>query len=117
MVAGAGIRVVEPSGAFYIFLDFTPHRERLAARGIYDGAALCEQLLNDTGVAILPGQEFGRPSSELTARLAYVDFDGARALAASETMPLDQPLPDDFTHQWCGGVVEATRRICEWIQS
>jgi aspartate aminotransferase len=111
----AGLRVPQPAGAFYLFLDFHPLSDKLAARGITDCATLCDRLLADTGVAILPGEAFGRLPNELTARLAYVDFDGSKALAASETIPIDQPLPDDFTTVHCSRVVEATRLISEWV--
>lgn len=111
----AGARVRPPVGAFYLFPDFSPFGERLAERGIQDSNTLCERLLEETGVAVLPGIAFQRPTEELTARLAYVNFDGAKALSASETIPLDQPLSDDFFNRWCGDVLEATRRIVEWV--
>ena len=111
----AGLRVHEPSGAFYLFLDFAPLREQLAARGMTNSVELCERLLEDTGVAILPGSVFERPDGELTARLAYVNFDGAKALAASETLPLDQRLPNGFIHTHCKGVTEAVDKIVEWL--
>jgi hypothetical protein len=44
-----------------------------------------------------------------------VDFDGAKALSASETIPLDQSLSDEFFSLWCGGVLEATQRLVEWV--
>lgn len=115
MLKNAGARIHSPVGGFYLFPDFSPFAERLAARGITTSAQLCEKLLTDTGVAILPGVAFGRPDNELTARLAYVDFDGAAALFASETIPLDQPLPQDFTELWCGNVVKATRLLIDWV--
>ncbi|MHC4236208.1 MAG: hypothetical protein ACYSUQ_13915, partial [Planctomycetota bacterium] len=71
--------------------------------------------LTETGVAVLPGSAFARPALELTARLAYVHFDGARALAASENTPLDQELPQDFAERWCDNVLTGVRRIAEWI--
>ena len=111
----AGARVRPPVGAFYLFPDFSPFGERLAERGIQDSASLCERLLEETGVAVLPGIASQRPAEELTARLAYVNFDGAKALSASETIPLDQPLSDDFFNRWCGDVLEATRHIVEWV--
>ena len=77
---------------------------------------LCEQLLTDTGVAILPGSAFQRPAEELTARIAYVGFDGAKALAASEAIPLDHSLPGDFVDQWCADVIEATDRLTTWLR-
>lgn len=112
----AGIRVRSPTGAFYLFADFSPLRDQLARRGIADDLTLCEMLLDQTGVAILPGRAFQRQPHELTARLAYVDFDGVRALSASETIPIDERLPNGFIEHWCDRVVEAMTRIAEWTQ-
>ena len=111
---GAGISVSMPDGAFYMLPDFSPLREKLAERGIRTGAELCERLLEETGVAILPGSAFGRPENELTARLAFVDFDGARALAAADQQPADQPLDADFLNTYCSRVVKAIDEICAW---
>ncbi len=116
ILQGAGIRVHNPNGAFYLFADFSPHADLLRETGIHDSRELSERLLLDTGVAILPGVDFGRPPDELTARLAYVNFDGAEALAASEGIPLDAPLPDDFLSVHCADTIEAMDRIADWIQ-
>ncbi|MBU0637241.1 MAG: aminotransferase class I/II-fold pyridoxal phosphate-dependent enzyme [Planctomycetes bacterium] len=113
----AGIRVHAPEGGFYLFLDFSPFREALARQGIGSGIALCNRLLNDTGTAILPGSVFGRSREELTARLAYVDFEGARALAASENVPLDQDLPPDFPDRWCEKVIAGKQQIASWLST
>jgi aspartate aminotransferase len=115
MLNSAGVLTHPPVGGFYLFPNFAPFAERLAARGITGGRALCERLLADTGVAILPGVAFGRPPDELTARIAYVDFDGSSALSASETIPLDDQLPKDFTEMWCNNVVKAIRLIIDWV--
>jgi aspartate aminotransferase len=115
MLSQAGVRVHAPVGAFYLFPDFTPFQESLRQDGITNSTIFCERLLQETGVAILPGAAFQRPAEELTARFAYVGFDGAKALAASETLALDQALPDDFLEYWCGEVIEATERIVEWV--
>lgn len=108
------IDVNDPTGGFYLFLDFSSLKENLNARGILNGRMLCEDLLNDCGVAILPGVDFNRPADELSARLSYVDFDGAKALAASYTIPLHDRLPDDFLDHHCSNVIEAAERIAEW---
>ncbi len=113
----AGIRVHPPAGAFYLFLDFSDLRESLAKRGIEDGRTLCERLLEETGAAILPGVSFAQSRSALTARLAYVDFDGGRALAASENIPLHEQLPPDFTQCWCERVLQGVRGIADWAQA
>ena len=79
-----GIRVHAPQGGFYLLLDFSPFGETLSARGIEDDEQLCERLLNETDLALLPGKAFGMPSRSFTARLAYVDFDGEAALADAD---------------------------------
>lgn len=111
----AGARISEPVGGFYLFPDFTPLQARLAARGITTSAALCERLLLETGVATLPGADFGRPASELTLRLAYVDFDGARALSAASQVPQNEALDADFLELYCPNVVHAAEAMVEWL--
>ena len=115
-LALAGVSVGLPAGGFYLFPDFAPLADRLRARGITTGRTLCSRLLEETGVAILPGCEFGRPDAELTARLAYVDFDGARALAALESTVTNGSLPESFLRVYCGKILTSVDRIGEWVQ-
>lgn len=111
----AGIATLEPEGAFYLLPNFEHFRTRLAGLGIGNSAQLCERLLQDTGVAILPGVAFGRPAHELTARLAYVDFDGSRCISAFSQRGSDQPIDHEFLHQYCPNLTRATQRICQWV--
>lgn len=111
----AGLRCCRPAGAFYLFPDFTAHASALAVRGVTSSPALCERLLEDTGVAILPGSFFGRDPRELTARLAYVDFDGAAALDALTGLGKDAPLDDAFLRDHCGRVTTAIDRVVQWL--
>jgi aspartate aminotransferase len=98
-----GAEVATPDGAFYVFADYGPRREELAARGIHTSSELAAHLLDEVGVALLPGAAFGRSDHELCLRLAYVDFDGASALAATATEAVDEA----FVRRHGGGVVEA----------
>ncbi len=111
----AGAEVIDPRGGFYLFPDFCNHREALAARGIRTSRDLCERLLEETGVAILPGSDFGRPPDELTARLAYVNFDGARAMVAAREVPTDRPLDEHFLEIHCPATLEAAGVIADWL--
>lgn len=74
------IQVLPASGGFYVFPNFENYRPTLRARGIETSDDLCNKLLEETGVALLSGSCFGCESTELLARLAYVDFDGAAVL-------------------------------------
>lgn len=111
----ASVRVDDPVGGFYVFPEFTSHRERLAARGITTSAALCERILAETGVAFLPGVAFGRAASELTARIAFVDFDGAAALAAAQTLGETPEIDRQFLQEHCRPVLDAIERIAGWL--
>jgi len=104
-----------PDGAFYLFPDFSPLAARLAGRGIRDSGTLCERLLEETGVATLPGEAFGRPAEELTLRLAFVDFDGEQALAAAAREARDRPLDDAFLRRHCGRCVTAVEKMAAWV--
>ena len=111
-----GAQLATPQGAFYLFPDFSPLQEKLHRRGIRTSAEMCQMLLAETGVAILPGSAFGRPEEELTARLAFVDFDGAKALAMAGRHPGDGRLPEDFLDTCCFKIVEGIDRLCRWFE-
>ncbi len=111
-----GAHLHRPDGAFYVFPDFGPLRERLAKKGVHSSTQLARQLLEQTGVAVLPGHDFGRPDSELTARLAFVDFDGARMLTAAEGQRKDAALDRQFFETYAPNVVHGIERLAAWVQ-
>ncbi|MBN1820849.1 MAG: aminotransferase class I/II-fold pyridoxal phosphate-dependent enzyme [Prolixibacteraceae bacterium] len=115
ILSDAGINVYEPDGAFYLFADFSPFTDKLKSRGIENSKKLCEKLLEETGVAILPGEAFLRQANELTARLAFVNFNGADALAASETVPIDQPVDKSLLLPIVEPVLKAMKKIADWV--
>ncbi len=110
----AGAWVQEPRGGFYLFPDFAPLRDQLRARGILNSADLCDRLLDETGVAMLPGSDFGRPEEELTARIAYVDFDGGAALKMAANSG-GQKISAEALESCCHRVVEGVKRLCAWL--
>ena len=107
-----GCTLPDPEGGFYLFPDFSAHKEELRERGIQTSRDLCERLLDEAGVACLPGTDFGRPATELTVRMAYVDFDGAQALNAADP---DVIMDDDFLLRHCPNIIRALERIQIWI--
>ncbi len=113
-LAKAGIPAAQPEGGFYLFPDFSPLRDRANGQAgrWQTSAAFCEYLLDKTGVALLPGSDFGRPETELTARLSYVDFDGERALEAARHVPVDEA----FLEKYCPKVCRGTALIAEMAE-
>ena len=37
---------------------------------------MCNNILKETGVALLPGSDFGFDKNKMLARLSFTDFDG-----------------------------------------
>ncbi|CEF99636.1 Pyridoxal phosphate-dependent transferase, major region, subdomain 2 [Ostreococcus tauri] len=82
-----GIRCPKPQGAFYVFPEFT-----------YDCTAkeLADYLLEDAGVALLPGTDFG-VRGEKHLRLSYVgSMDDLREAVALMTTSLRRKFPASF---------------------
>ncbi|MCF6262195.1 MAG: pyridoxal phosphate-dependent aminotransferase [Xanthomonadales bacterium] len=75
-----GIKAHPAAGAFYLFPDFSFYQEQLKNKGITTSDQLTTTIMDETGVALLPGSAFGMPAESLTTRLAFVDFDGSQIL-------------------------------------
>lgn len=104
----------KPEGAFYLFPDFEIYREKLNNKGIFTSVELCDRLLDETGIAILPGSDFGRQPEELTTRMAYVDFNGSQALNSALAYG-DQALDSKFVMKNCGRLVRAFDKLDQWL--
>lgn len=62
-----GATFPDPGGAFYVFARFP---------GVDDGEAFAHRLLEETGVAVVPGEAFG-PGGEGHVRISYAASQGA----------------------------------------
>jgi aspartate/methionine/tyrosine aminotransferase len=117
IMKNTGVWVHPPEGAFYLYLDFSPYKEELEKRGIRKSRVFAQKLLEETGVALLPGEAFGRSPDEITTRIAYVNFSGAKALAESQSISLSQSLPSDFVTNYCPKTVKAMEEIAKWLNN
>ncbi|XP_052807101.1 aspartate aminotransferase-like [Mya arenaria] len=116
-LTAVGVTAVQPKGGYYIFPNFEVIREQLRRRDVTS----CEQMVNtifcETAVSLMAGGPgFLRPEDELTVRLCFVHFDGAKALAESERLGLERPLPDNFVHTHCTTVYEGIQRLVDWVK-
>jgi len=111
------INIPMSHGGFYLFPDFGAFREKLASKGIFTSVEMCSTLLQETGVAILPGQDFGRDPAELTARIAFVDFDGELALKIASKEYRSKEIDETFIKNNAPRLVEAFRQLTTWFSS
>lgn len=112
-----GLRVHPSTGAFYLFPDFESLRIPLARHGILGSREMCETLIERAGIGLLPGVHFERPREELTARCAFVDFDGGIALQHSRKVGSDCVLPEAFVAENCPTMTRGMVRLKDWVAS
>ncbi len=67
------VNIKKPEGGFYLLPEFTNAK-------FSSSSEMCKDILNKTGVALLPGSDFGFSKKKMIARLSYTDFDGANFL-------------------------------------
>ncbi|MUL42503.1 pyridoxal phosphate-dependent aminotransferase [Streptomonospora sp. PA3] len=94
--AAAGAMVAAPQAAFYSYPDLEAWRGHLAREhGITTGAGLTALLLEEYGMGVLPGSEFGDSTAALRMRVAtsllYGDTDEQRRAALAADDPLALP--------------------------
>jgi aspartate/methionine/tyrosine aminotransferase len=74
-LADAGLDVLEPEGAFYLYLDISP-------TGI-PASEVCRRLLAETGVALTPGTDFDPARGEHWLRVSFAGPEGEVAEASA----------------------------------
>jgi aspartate aminotransferase len=109
----------KPEGGFYIFIDFEKYKDKLYKMGIDTGKKMCDRILEDTGVAILPGNEFMRDDRELSARIAFIDFDGDTVLEGVAYMNWfeDYNVDEKFVLEKCDHTIQAMRELAKWANT
>ena len=108
-----GVHSVMPDGGFYCLGDFARFSDGLRVQDINDASAMCRTMLQETGVAALPGQDFGLGNG-LYVRFACVDFDGHRLLQRlleDPTVEPDQNTPE------LRRVLIAADRLGDWFEN
>ena len=106
-----GVRSLKPSGGFYILCDFSNVINNSGR--IINDKDLCKRLLKETGVATLPGSDFGLNKKDMILRLAYVDFDGGKVLEkidSNNNLLHVVSLMDYFPR-----INEGIKRLKDWI--
>ena len=115
LLKGIGIEVPMPHGAFYIFPDFGMYSGKMEARGIHTSVEMCHAIFEETGVGILPGFDFGREPTEMTVRIAFIDFDGESALQTAAGEYLDREIDRAFIQTHAPRLIEAINRLASWF--
>ena len=101
------INVIKPEGGFYLFPEFTNAK-------FSSSSEMCKNILDKTGVALLPGSDFGLDGTKMIARLSYTDFDGTNFL--SNTLGSKNLNKTDL-EKYAPNIVEGVSKLKEWSNS
>ena len=75
---------------------------------------MCKTILKDTGVALLPGSDFGCSEKKMLARFSFTDFDGANFMKnVKKNKSIDLTEINNFAPR----IVEGTKRLRVWAES
>ena len=101
------VLISKPQGGFYIMPEFLNKK-------FVSSEKLCEDILDNTGVASLPGSDFGFNSHKMIIRLSFTDFDGKEFMKnILDNTNIDHKLLNKYAPK----IDEGTKRLKAWVES
>ena len=101
------ILINKPQGGFYLMPEFVTKK-------FNSSSEMCNDILNKTGVALLPGSDFGFDKKKLIVRLSFTDFDGNNFMNEYEKK---DDLNEDMIKKFAPKIVEGAEKLKKWSES
>ena len=101
------VLINKPQGGFYLMPEFLNKK-------FNSSAEMCDDILNKTGVALLPGSDFGFDQNRMLARLSFTDFDGKRFMEEIED---NTKINDALIYELAPKIVEGVDKLKKWSES
>ena len=101
------ILINKPQGGFYLMPEFVTKK-------FNSSSEMCNDILNKTGVALLPGSDFGFDKNKLIVRLSFTDFDGNDFMNEHEKK---DELNEDMIKKFAPKIVEGAEKLKKWSES
>ena len=101
------VLINEPQGGFYLMPEFLNNKFKTSLE-------MCDSILKDTGVALLPGSDFGFNSNKMLARLSFTDFDGQEFMEQIED---NQKVDDIMINKFAPKIVKGVDKLKKWSES
>ncbi|MCF6775134.1 aminotransferase class I/II-fold pyridoxal phosphate-dependent enzyme [Thiotrichales bacterium 19X7-9] len=108
-----GLSLPKPQGAFYLFPNFKAYQASFDRLDIKTNAQLANMILEQTQVALLPGEDFYRNANEYTFRAASTDYNGQKALEAYQQGDTN----DAIINHHMRNLVKGCNRLEEWLDN
>ena len=97
----------KPQGGFYLMPEFLNKKFSTSSE-------MCNSVLKETGVALLPGSDFGFSKDKMIARLSFTDFDGHVFM---KNVLDTQNIDDDLIFKFSPNIVEGVNKLKKWSES
>ena len=75
---------------------------------------MCDSILNDTGVALLPGSDFGFDKKQMLARLSFTDFNGQKFMKGIKD---NEKIDIDKINEFAPKIVDGVNKLKKWSES
>ena len=95
------VLIEKPEGGFYLMPEFLNSKFKTSSE-------MCNDILNKSGVALLPGSDFGFKPNKMLARLSFTDFDGEIFL---NNVKIRNKPDIDTIKKFAPNIVEGTKKI------
>ncbi len=101
------VLINKPQGGFYLMPEFLNKK-------FNSSSEMCNKLLDGTGVALLPGSDFGFDQTKMLARLSFTDFDGQEFMNKIEK---NQKIDNSQIEKYAPKIVEGVNKMKKWSES
>ena len=101
------VLINKPQGGFYLMPEFLNKK-------FSSSSEMCESILNNTGVALLPGSDFGFDKKKMLVRLSFTDFDGQEFM---NKIGVNQKIDKNQIVKFAPKIVEGVDKLKKWSES
>ena len=101
------VLISKPQGGFYLMPEFVDKKFK-------NSEDMCNDMLKKSGVATLPGSDFGFSEKRMFARISFTDFNGDEFM---KNFPKDLNINHDLLNKFAPKIVEGTKRLKAWVES
>ncbi len=101
------VLISKPQGGFYLMPEFVDKKFK-------NSEDMCNDMLKKSGVATLPGSDFGFSEKKMFARISFTDFNGDEFM---KNVPKDLNINHDLLNKFAPKIVEGTKRLKAWVES
>ena len=100
------ISINKPQGGFYLMPEFLTQKFSTSEE-------MCSNILNETGVALLPGSDFGFSKERMIVRLSFTDFNGGEFM---QNIKKTKKIDINSISKFAPKIIEGTKKLKLWSE-